>query len=279
MINTGLKKLAEDRRDYSFHRTFGASGQVVLPASFAICDPPLRIKNQYETDLCTAEAATEIEEGEKSAAMSAEWFFSKEKQIMGNPQAYGADLRTACKAAQKFGFLPQSDAPFTLDDQTRDFIADWKNWPVELDAIAATNKIAGYFQVEEFAGDLFDSIRQTLYQNQSSRRSILSGSNWYAEWNIGQPGIIPTEYSERVAQHAFKIFGWEEIAGVTYLMVQNSEGTESGNNGILYFPREVVNREFTFGVFCFSDVPENPVVIGTISIITAILNWLKGFFR
>lgn len=281
MMNTGLKKLVEDPRDYSFHRTFGASGQIALPDSFTVNypNPLLRIKNQYETDLCTAEASTEIEEGVKNIPMSAEWFFAKEKEIMGNPAEYGADLRVACKAAQKYGFLPQSDAPFTLDNQTRDFIADSNNWPADLDAIAAANKIAGYFSVEEFADDLFDSIRQTLYQNSSNHRGILAGSNWYAEWNVGQPGIIPTDYDQKVAQHAFKIFGWQQINGVTYLMIQNSEGIGSGNNGVLYFPREVVNREFTFGVFCFSDVPMNPVAIGAVSIITAILNWLKGLFQ
>jgi hypothetical protein len=44
--------------------------------------------------------------------------------------------------------------------------------------------------------------------------------------------------------HAYLFIDWCEIGGKLYLVAQNSAGTLMGDNGFLYFPREVVNREF-----------------------------------
>ena len=40
-----------------------------------------------------------------------------------------------------------------------------------------------------------------------------------------------------------------------YLTIQNSWGKEVGAGGLYYFPREVVNREWTFGAIMFKDLP------------------------
>lgn len=273
----GLQPLLKDRRDFSYHKTFGSAAidPRQLPTNFVLAQP-LKIKDQGDTDMCTAFASSEVAEDQDNIEMSPEWFFSKEKELLNDYAGYGADLRTACKTATKFGFLPQSNAPFSLENQPRDFLANWNNWPRELDAIAAQFKKYSYFAVENFSTDLFDSIRVTLWDNATNKESILAGSDWFAEWNGCAGGVIPQAYSMKVAQHAFKIYGWKNIGGIPYLIIQNSEALSGGDNGLLYFPREVVNKQFTYGLFCFVK-QQTDYTIKTIG--NPIVNFLINFFK
>lgn len=103
--------------------------------------------------------------------------------------------------------------------------------------------------------DTFDKIRATLWQNRGEERSVLAGCTWRQEWTRAPGGLIPRSYGNGGFGHAFKIFGWKKIDGETYLVAQLSNGSEIGDGGIFYFPRSVVNKEFTYGLFTFKDMP------------------------
>lgn len=104
--------------------------------------------------------------------------------------------------------------------------------------------------------DVFDQIRLVLWINRFEKRSILTGAMWHNSWTYTSGGIIPKLYLDKGSfGHAFKIFGWKEIEKEPYLIAQLSNGSNVGDKGVCYFPRNVVNKEFTYGNYTFSDMP------------------------
>jgi hypothetical protein len=57
-------------------------------------------------------------------------------------------------------------------------------------------------------------------------------------------GIVPANYQAFAGYHAFLFIDWCEIDGELFLIAQNSAGPLLGDKGFLYFPSEIVNREF-----------------------------------
>ena len=84
-------------------------------------------------------------------------------------------------------------------------------------------------------------------------RVVQAFSAWYAEWSnplrttpAGTliAGIVPTDYQAFAGYRAYLFIDWSEIGGELFLVAQNSAGPLLGDKGFLYFPREIVNREF-----------------------------------
>jgi len=247
MINSGLQPTPTDPRDFSTSKTFGAVKNE-LPANFLLT--PLAIKDQRTTDLCTAFSACVLAEYQDGVEMSPEWFFSR----YGKPGLYGANLRDAAKAGVDNGFLEKTKSPYTVENQDRDFLAEKNNWSKTFDFEAYPHKKKSYFNID-LPFDTFENIKQALYRNNCP---ILTGAMWYSEWQYATNGYIPKTYSGKTGLHAFAIIGW---AGDNYIIVQNSYGTDVGDNGLFYFPVSVVNKEFTEPLFCFVDLDENTEVI------------------
>lgn len=241
--NKGYSPGKKSRRDYQLHKTFGAPALTELPASYAADNN--NFPDQGPTDLCTAYTVTDIACDEKGIAYSPDFNFSMSKLISGDPPStYGSDLRTAFLVPSKSGLLPQAKAMFSWQNNGRDFIADPKNWrPEDLDEAQKT-KLAMF--AIDFPYDVFDSIRSALWLTRNERRSIGVGTRWYDEWNsVGSSGIIPSKYQNFITYHAYAIKGWKTIQGVPYLIAKEWEGKGFGDDGFVYFPREVVNKEFT----------------------------------
>lgn len=128
--------------------------------------------------------------------------------------------------------------------------------------------------------DTFDIIRCTLWANRAEKRSILTGITWHNSWTYASGGIIPRFYVDRGNfGHAFKVFGWKEIADEPYLVAQLSNGENIGDKGIFYFPRNVVNKEFTYGAYTFSDMPPEQAKQLGWSIYTKIYNFSLKYWN
>jgi len=92
----------------------------------------------------------------------------------------------------------------------------------------------------------FVAIKRTLL---NKKKSVLTGCYWQPEWDKAEGGVIKSWHQNlEIFPHAFKVFGIKEMGGVEYLVVQNSNGTAVGDNGIFYFPEEIV-RKFQFAYF------------------------------
>lgn len=246
----GLRPLPPDNKDFSYQKVFGA---VKVPDIDFGVGIPLKIEDQKETDYCAAMASSSVAEDHEEIDLDPLFSFAAIKSIDKQPQEWGSDLRSTCKAATKIGFIEKKDSPYTIDDP-REKIVYLNNWPSGLIEKAEKHKQASYFRVDE-GKDIYEAFRGALWQNRATRCSILTGVVWREGWTKAPNGIIPLEETEQWFGHAMKIFGQKTINEKIYLMAQLSNGTEEGDKGLFYFPKEVINRDFTLGAFQFNDMP------------------------
>lgn len=248
-IPKGLKPLADDKRDFKFGNIFGA---VELPQEDFLVSIPIKIKDQGDSDMCTAYAVTAVSEDQEGVYLNPLWQFAKIKQLEGDYMTWGADLRQACKSVVKFGSI-EGDGVNVVGN--RDEIANWRNWSPSLDIKAKRHAKESYFKITKLGyKDLFDAIRGALWKFKDDKRSIATGMIWRIGWSGTDRGIIK-EDGVRLYGHAFKFFGQKKIDGEWYLVTQLSNGTSIGDKGIFYFSREIVNKNAVFGNFMFVDIP------------------------
>lgn len=229
---------------------------ILIPA------PGLIILDQMDLDFCSGYSSTEDNMTLFEEVFDPLYGFAKIKQIRGEYTSYGANLRDACQAKKLYGSLPASKAPFTHNtgaatDRDRNFLANWLNYPTGLDDIAAKYKDGSYYSVDG-PYDAFDNIRMTIFQHLNERRGVLTGMFWRPEWTGAVGGVIPeANYTTPSGgAHAVNYIGQKTINGKLYLILQNSWGKNYGDNGLFYFPRSVVNLEFSsgFGAFTLSKI-------------------------
>lgn len=269
----GLQPLPEGVVVPSLTKVFGGVAIADLPDADFFVAEPLEIKDQdqnYNSDFCASYAGASVSEDQEGVELVPEWTFAKAKQLLiqklKNPtedqimaiiKSWGLNLVDVCEAGIKYGFLAKEYDHFKCDTPERperDILADYRNWPEELDMLGYEHAKSAYFAVDG-PYDTFDNIRAALYKNQGERRSVLTGVNWRASWGSHKDGMIPTtiDPTEQASGHAFKIFGQMRCADGIRLVAQLSDGTWFGDKGLFYFPREIVNSQFTFGSFTFKD--------------------------
>lgn len=291
MVTNALRKLRHDDRDFKHHIVFGSVSSTDLPTHDFLVSVPLEIKNQdinYETDYCTAYAATEVAEDEAQVVFCPEWTFAQAKAIIAEIEGvsaysdFGLDLRDICKAAQLKGFLPRLRDPFkcdTMNRPERSVLVNPSNWPSICEMYARPYKVSSYFSVTGYH-DLFDNIRAAMWLHLGERRSVITGCMWRHSWSQKTDGIIPKVYEHDGVPHAFKFCGQKTINGEVYLIAQLSEGKTFGDNGFYYFPREVVNRECAaYGAFVFSSLPENKALWYVTNGVSIYDNFITKAFR
>ena len=178
----GLRELPRDKRDFNLVKVFGTIED--LPTHDFLVADPLGIKDQKDSDMCTAFSMCAVSEAQEGVELSPEWQFAKIKEIDGNHTTWGADLRTAAKSFVKFGSIEQQHAPYNLTNKERNFLANIDNWPFVLYANAKKHKKQSYFKVDASGySDLFDGIRAALWQNRHRKRFVPTGCLWEKEWN------------------------------------------------------------------------------------------------
>lgn len=244
----GLLPLPKDERDFEHSRVFGSLSPKKLPDEYVVGSPV--IKDQGNTDMCASFSSTSVSEDQEGVELSPEFTFYKVRQILGD--GWGSDLRTPCKVHVKIGALEEKDNPYPLGEYTRDQIADGGKWNKDLDILARVHRKSAYFSVGG-GMDTFDNFRSAMYLAKDEMRSLMTGVMWRYEWTFAEKGIISTTPTEGIL-HSIKVFGWKQINGEPYLMIQNSAGKEVGDNGVYYFNRETVNRDFVHGAFMFRDL-------------------------
>lgn len=254
-LQFGLLPTPPDDRDFSFG---GLMGKIELPPlqSFMVAEP-LDIKDQEEIlpDGCTGFSLTSVSELQEGVILDPGFTFAMIKKIRGEYKQWGGDLRSGCKVGQNIGFIEVGQNPSNFSNKPRDFIANWNNWDLKtLEPLALKHKKQSYFNIDGDR-DTFDNFRAALWQNKDQKQAIYTGCLWKNGWLYAKDGFIPRGRINGGTGHAFYVIGQEVFKGEPYLVVPNSYGKDAGKNGLHYFPREVVNREFTFSGFQFNDMP------------------------
>ena len=256
-INGGLRPDKRDKRDIKIGAIYELPRLEDLPEDGMGIPKFIHIKDQKSDDTCVARSSDAVSEDQEEVELCDYFTFAIIKMIEGDPEGWGAELRSAAKAHQKYGALEKTDCPLCKTNShniERDRF--WDNWPDKevLLQLALKHKKASYFLVEG-SYNKFDVIRATLWMCRLQKRSAFTGANWKNIWTYAKEGVIPKfDLEKGQFGHAFKIFDWKKIDGEIYLMAQLSNGTLIGNQGVFYFPRSVVNKEF-FNAFTFLDMP------------------------
>lgn len=249
----------KDDRDLKLGAVVGRALPADMPDEYSVADPVV-IKDQGQTDMCTAYALTAVSEDEEEVALDPFFTFGATKAITGNPTEWGADLRSACKSAVRpkedkriYGFLEVKDLskltnPATQDD--RDRAADYGRISRDEMNEAVMHAKKTFFTVDDGDGDIFDDMRSAMWMTRAEKRSIFTGCNWRSVWTHGGP-IIETAPSGQTFGHAVKAFGWRG----EYIKLQLSNGKSIGDNGIFWISRLALNQSFTFGAYTFLDMP------------------------
>lgn len=284
-IGGGLAELPEDPRDFSRVAVFGAIRAQDLPRVDFMVALPLGIKDQGDSDECTAYATTAASEDQEAVILDPHFsFYATKVLILKNPEAWGADLRSACASHVKHGALEEELAPFVGNSFPRERILDPENWDEDHKALAFEHRKNSFFDVlKDSPHDTFDSIRAALWENRMKMQSVITGAKWRNTWTDAPGGVIPKEYEDHGTPHAFVIKGQKTINGELHLVAQLSNGTSIGDSGVFYFPREVVNKEFRFGCYSFEDMPraqvENHLYYGTKVGESLLSKWAKILWR
>ena len=258
-MKTGLNPTPIDERDFKLGAVVGLALPSDMPDEYTVADP-LIIKDQGQSDMCTAYAITAVSEDEEGVVLDPFFTFGVTKAITGDPAEWGADLRSACKSAVKprtgdraYGSLEAKDLskltkPATQEDRER--ASDYRNITVEEREEAKRHAKKSYFSVVDGVGDIFDDMRSAMWMTRNEKRSIFTGCNWRTVWTYGG-GTIETAPSGQTFGHAVKAFGWRG----GYMKLQLSNGKSIGEDGIFWISRLALNQAFTFGAFTFLDMP------------------------
>lgn len=257
----GIVKTPEDTRDFSLAGTFQQIKKEEVPLQDFETRKPL-IKDQKDSDFCSSYTVTSVSEDQELVELVPEFQFYVTKVLISkDPDSWGANLRDACLSAVKYGSLPRYvvDQGYRIPAD-RDLVLNKDTWLDDWFRTALAYKKASLFKVDG-RYDTFDNIRCALWQFRDEKRSLAVGAEWREEWTEAKGGIIPKEeFKKKGFGHAFKIYGQKMIHGEPYLKAQLSNSTDIGDDGVYYFPREVVNREFTdYGQFMFKDISRETV--------------------
>lgn len=283
-IGGGLTELPEDARDFSHDAVFGSVRAEELPTGDFIVSPPLVIRDQGDTDMCTAFATVAASEDQEAVLLDPNFsFFATKVLVQEDPDSWGADLRSACKSHVDYGALEEEYAPFQFTAK-REQVLDQKIWDEDHKALAYEHRKNTFFAVDG-PHDLFDNIRMRLWMGRFKMQSVITGAKWRRTWTDTPAGMIPEEYEETGTPHAFVFKGQRRFPGESEprLIAQLSNGQDVGDKGIFYFPRSVVNKEFRFGAFIFEDLPrskaENHLYYGTKESENLFSRWAKILWR
>lgn len=251
----GLRKLKKDGDDFRLAALFKQVQLSTLPIVDFDVAIPLAMKDQGDTDFCFAFASTEVSEDQEGIELLPEYQAFKAKQISGDLKGWGCDLRSVCKSLVNPGSLPKEGNEKYIG-LPREQVLDPATWPAELDKDANIHRKSTFFDATYGRYDLFDNLRVALWQHRKDKCTILTGSTWRQAWTDAADGVVPTMYPTLNGYgHAFKLYGQRIINSVPYIKAQLSNGTDIGDRGKFYFPREVINREFKdYGAFMFKDI-------------------------
>lgn len=248
--NYGLKPTPKDKRDFRLGQIIRWPSLDELPKSFEL--PVLSVKDQRDTDFCTAFATCGMSEIQEGVELNPYWSFAVSKIISGDPERWGQDIRTAMKSHVKFGALPESEAVSISVNDVRD-IKKWPNelWPPVEEA--EEHRKQSYFAIEDWPRDwtASDAIKAAIWLFRAKNKGVGIGVVW--NWPVSIKRI--TEWSDRGSGHMMWVRGWDESG---FLIVQNSLGKSAGDKGSHHISPVVINKGVKrFGAYMFVDVDPN----------------------
>lgn len=251
-IKKGLQELPLDSRDFQLGSLVTLPKLSELPVNFSL--PQTVIKDQKDTDFCTAYTSSTLAELQDGVEFSPEWLFAASKEISGDLDQWGQNLRDAMKPLVKFGALPQEEAEYTVSDYKK--ARDIKNWAKDTFEKALPYKKKTYVAVTG-PYDTFDNIRATIWSYRKENRAVAIGLYW--KWSLDEQYLTRKNQNRSNFGHAVPVVGWEG----DFLKIKQSAGRSAGYKGYQWIHKDIINTEVErFGVYMIVDLtPEEVRVI------------------
>jgi len=263
-------------RLFAYHKVFGAATLTGVPDDFLI--PKLfPIQNQNPWPFCFAHGFCSVSEDDEKVKLDECLQAAFAYDVLGKINPNGCDLVTVCKSGIKYGSGEKGlKVPDSLDINVVGKLSNYD----QLDILkAAIHKKKGYVEITG-PYDTFDNIRSVIF---AQKKAALSGCAWRFEYWYPANGVIPNLQTPTKDGHAFVIRGWKMVNGQLCLIAQLSNGEGVGVGGYVYFTREIVNREFTYGNLLLVDLDVNAAKQNTwttlqkmIDYLVALLTKMKG---
>lgn len=228
-MESGLKPIKHDKRDYSYSRTFGTLALPDMPLEYN-CDAGLTMPDQNAEGRpygCTGYTQAELASDEDQVAYNPGFTYDKTRYLEGTEGNVGCDLRTSLESTIVYGVQRHDE---TTDGE------------------ALQHRRGQYFHVTDNPNlDAFDDIKTTLWNERASRRSISIGTPWFNEWSPGRDGILSENFVYdfvwfHYAWHNWKICGWKVVNGEQYLIGKSWQGRNYGDGGWVYLSRKAINK-------------------------------------
>jgi C1A family cysteine protease len=167
------------------------------------------------------------------------WIYkTAKKHDVWKGEAYsGTSISGACLGLLREGACLEEFWPYVQTEQTT-----WRPGAVE---DAMSRKIKSYFYISY---NRTNEIKQMLLE-ESLWFSIKTHKELYY---VGKDGIVDTHKyleSEYVGGHAMAIIGWKYIDGKLHWEVQNSWGSNWGDDGYCFIPDELIRQVQTSKVY------------------------------
>lgn len=252
-MNHGLRRPRLKHTDYDFHRTFGTVGQApTFPLEFNTdAGYPVPDQNREgQPDGCT---------NYSQAALSTDLTkrfhnpFDLEAVTHAN-QLGGFDIRDSMDAARKLGWFK------------------------------------AYFNVQAYEPlDWYDALRysQLMGVRNNELRSLSIGTPWFPSWEqalLKGATTVPMPTPEEITAitHNSNAYGWHNWNGKGWnalgLRGESHQGSAVGVNGIIIFPREVINVVMSLK-YSVAYTPTLVDIPTPYHISLPLLDWLLSFVR
>lgn len=271
-----LRPTPPDDRDFSLGAITTLPPLSEIPDDFML--DGIEIKDQRGTDFCTQFAACGVSGLQEGVSLSPEWSFAKTKELAGDIDGYGEDLRTAVATHVKVGAVEAKDVPFSVRTKSSKFLRRIENYPPELEKKAFIHMKKSYV-LPEGPYDAFDNIRASLwkYKKNGENRGVAMGCKF--RWD--SKDVILGEGDGNVGGgHAMYYGGARKIKGTQYLALVQSYGEDAGENGIHYMSRKDVNYFYEkYKAFMFIDLTPEEVRYMIDNGITDRDNWIIQLYK
>lgn len=160
--------------------------------------------------------------------------------------------------------------PETIENVTHANADGGTDIRTSLQAAIGLQWITGFFNIQAYELDFFDTIRLAMVSGGTEKRSVSMGTPWFVEWQgyMGQVMPMPSNLtSNGQIWHNWKVCGWKQVNGVPVLIGMSWQGPTVGDNGRQYFPREVINSIMAIsGTVAFTTTKGKLPPISTISV-------------
>lgn len=213
-----------DPRDYIYQPP---SGVVTYPGGFELERMP--VKNQNTVNSCVAHSIALIKETQeyyetgKKMKFSVGWIYGY--RTTGQYQGQGMYPKEALANLKDIGNVLIEDFPENFEYAA---LASLVNERKSKCLNNATKyKISSYMRTTNTA-----SVKSCIYDKKSPVMIVCDIYDSF--YNTGADGKVANKSGALHGSHAMTIIGWTKISGAEYYVVQNSWGTEWGDNGICY---------------------------------------------